>query len=357
MKISVRAECSPEFDALDERRRGRQREQLGQEVAELRERRARRGRALDPDVDVQAERVVAPDDVAQDLVVAAVVRRVDDPLVLPVSTTGACPWPRARSRASRRARRAARGARPSGSRLRPRLAAAGAHLDLGRDQLADEMRLERRAARGRLQLLEAVHELERLGVEDRELLLHGEGEVASVLERLARTTEMSSSYGSRCSSPMGRTTVVEVEVNPRAGRAARATSKVARVCIIGAESTGKTTLAAALADHYGRCGCRSTARLPPRRAAAIRTDRGRRTSSRTSRGSATGSRSSSPATRTRALLRHGHVRDRGLPRGLPGHAEPGARARRALGTRSTSSATSTRRSTATSSALAARTRG
>src|SRR5207302_7075513 len=37
----------------------------------------------DPDVHVQAERVVAPDDVAQELVVAAVVRRVDHPLVLP----------------------------------------------------------------------------------------------------------------------------------------------------------------------------------------------------------------------------------------------------------------------------------
>jgi NadR type nicotinamide-nucleotide adenylyltransferase len=45
--------------------------------------------------------------------------------------------------------------------------------------------------------------------------------------------------------------VVEVEVNlpepegPRARRRA-----VARVCIIGAESTGKTTLAASLAEHY-----------------------------------------------------------------------------------------------------------
>jgi NadR type nicotinamide-nucleotide adenylyltransferase len=43
-----------------------------------------------------------------------------------------------------------------------------------------------------------------------------------------------------------------VEVNlpePDAPRARR--SSVARVCIIGAESTGKTTLAAALAEHYG----------------------------------------------------------------------------------------------------------
>jgi len=45
--------------------------------------------------------------------------------------------------------------------------------------------------------------------------------------------------------------VVDVEVNlpePEGPRARRRT--VARVCIIGAESTGKTTLAASLAEHY-----------------------------------------------------------------------------------------------------------
>ena len=41
--------------------------------------------AGDPDVHVQPEGVVAPDDVAEDLVVAPVVRRVDDPLVLPAA--------------------------------------------------------------------------------------------------------------------------------------------------------------------------------------------------------------------------------------------------------------------------------
>src|SRR6478752_7536596 len=39
--------------------------------------------AVDADVDVLAERVVAPDDIAEHLVVEAVVRRVDDPLLLP----------------------------------------------------------------------------------------------------------------------------------------------------------------------------------------------------------------------------------------------------------------------------------
>ena len=51
------------------------------------------------------------------------------------------------------------------------LAAAGPDLDLGGDQLADEVLLERGAARRRLELLEAVDERRALGVEERELLL------------------------------------------------------------------------------------------------------------------------------------------------------------------------------------------
>src|SRR5438270_74847 len=40
---------------------------------------------VDPYVDVEPEAVVPPDDVAEELVVPAVVRRVDDPLVLPAA--------------------------------------------------------------------------------------------------------------------------------------------------------------------------------------------------------------------------------------------------------------------------------
>ena len=58
-----------------------------------------------------------------------------------------------------------------GRRLGERLAAAGADLDLGGDQLADEVRLELGAAGRGLQLLEAVDEPERHRVEDGELLL------------------------------------------------------------------------------------------------------------------------------------------------------------------------------------------
>ena len=48
------------------------------------------------------------------------------------------------------------------------------------------MRLELRAHRGRLELLEAVDEPKRLRVEERELLLDGDCEILAVLEALPR---------------------------------------------------------------------------------------------------------------------------------------------------------------------------
>ncbi len=74
-------------------------------------------------------------------------------------------------------------------RLGERLAAAGAHLGLRGDQLADEMRLDLRAPRRVLQVLEAVDELEGRRVEQRELLLDGEREVRRRLEGRARRRE------------------------------------------------------------------------------------------------------------------------------------------------------------------------
>ncbi len=65
--------------------------------------------------------------------------------------------------------------------LDERVAAARAHLDLGRDQLTDEVRLEIGAAGSGLQILEAVDETERDRVEDRELLLDGDGEIVGRL--------------------------------------------------------------------------------------------------------------------------------------------------------------------------------
>jgi hypothetical protein len=66
--------------------------------------------------------------------------------------------------------------------VRERLAAPRAHLDLGRDQLPDEMVFECRSPRGSLDVLEAVREVERARVEDRELLLDRNGEVDGGLE-------------------------------------------------------------------------------------------------------------------------------------------------------------------------------
>ena len=141
--------------------------------------------ARDPDVHVQAEGVVAPDDVAKDLVVSPVVRRVDDALVLPAA-------PRMRAGAAERELQLARDtvelAAPllhRGRRLAEVLAAAGAHLDLGRDQLADDVRCEIGLERRRIDLLEAIGERERVRVEQRELLFDGEREVGAGVEVVA----------------------------------------------------------------------------------------------------------------------------------------------------------------------------
>ena len=180
-------------DVLDERRAGREREDLRQEVAEAVRDRDRTVGAADADVDVEAERVVAPDDVAEQLVVPAVVRRVDDPLLLP-------------RRPRMRAGRAERDPERIDERLQLRpalghrrgnlgeaLAAPGLDLDLGRDQLADEVRLERRPLRRRLHLLEPVDEVERRRIEQRELLLDRDREVGAARRTPRRAAARSSS--------------------------------------------------------------------------------------------------------------------------------------------------------------------
>ena len=172
-------------DVLDEGRARGQREQLGQDVPERVADRDGTVRPADRDVRVDTEAVVPPDDVAEDLVVPPVVGRVDDPLVLPAA-------PRVRSRRGELHAdlvREAHELRAAVRRLRRRLgegvAPAGAHLDLGRDQLADEIVRERAGQRSGLQLLEPIRQLERLGIEHRELLLDGEGEVGAAVERVA----------------------------------------------------------------------------------------------------------------------------------------------------------------------------
>ena len=74
-------------------------------------------------------------------------------------------------------------------RLREVGTPAGADLDLGRDQLADERAVEVAPDRGGLELLEAVYEPERLGIEDRELLLDREREVLRLVESFPGETQ------------------------------------------------------------------------------------------------------------------------------------------------------------------------
>src|SRR6187401_2511824 len=77
VKICVRAECRPLFTPSTNG-------ELAKEVTHPGHDRDRPVGAVDRNVDVQPEGVVAPHDVAQELVVPTVVRRVDDPLRLPV---------------------------------------------------------------------------------------------------------------------------------------------------------------------------------------------------------------------------------------------------------------------------------
>ena len=91
---------------------------------------------------------------------------------------------------------------------------------------------------------------------------------------------------------------------------------VARVCLLGAESTGKTTLAAALAAAYGTVWNPEYGRVYTEVGRAGRR-RGRARSSRTSPGCTAGTRTSSPAWPTGSLLGHRRVHHRRLPRGVP----------------------------------------
>ena len=172
--------------ALGERGARRERQELGEEVSHRRDDRDGAISTLDRDMDVEPERVVAPDDVPEELVVSPVVRRVDDALFLPVRP-GVGPG-RAEHEPHRLDQRLQ--LRPTlgdrGRNVRERLLLARSDLDFRGDELADEVLLERGAARGCVDVLEAVREVEGLRIEDRELLLDGDGEVGCGLELCAR---------------------------------------------------------------------------------------------------------------------------------------------------------------------------
>jgi hypothetical protein len=129
-------------------------------------------------VGVQREGVVAPGDVAEALRHAAVVLGVDDPLLAVVR-------PRVRAgRAEGGALALGQGEEPppvlalAGERVLDVLAAARGDLDLRGDQLARDRGGQQRVGLGGLaQLVEAPYHVQRLGVEDRELLLEPDGQV------------------------------------------------------------------------------------------------------------------------------------------------------------------------------------
>ena len=147
--------------------------------------------AAHADVDVQRERVVAPHDVPQLLVQAAVVLGVDDALLAVVGPRVGAGRPERDPALGGQREEAPAQVALGGDRVGQRLAAARADLDLRRDQLAGDRRGEDRIGlRAGAQVLEARHELQRRGVEDRELLLEADGEVGRALERLAGAFEV-----------------------------------------------------------------------------------------------------------------------------------------------------------------------
>src|ERR687897_112729 len=72
----------------------------------------------------------------------------------------------------------------------PQRAMSGADLDLGGDELSDDVALELSSLRGPEKLLETVHETVRLGIEDGELLLDRDREIGRRLELLAGETDL-----------------------------------------------------------------------------------------------------------------------------------------------------------------------
>src|SRR5262249_15190280 len=114
----------------------------------------------------------------------------DDPLLLPVRP-GVCPRgaQRDRKRLDDRCELCPPFRHPCWH-LRKARAAPGLDLDLGRDQLADEMWVDGRSARRGLDVLEPVHEVERGRVEEGEFLLYRHREILPGLELLAREPEL-----------------------------------------------------------------------------------------------------------------------------------------------------------------------
>ena len=164
--------------AVEKRRVRRERQQRRQQAAQVVAHRDRPVRAADPHVHVQAPCVVALRDPAQLLAQAVVVLGVDDLLVEVVGPrVGA-------GRRQRDAEALGRGEQPPASialqldRLGEVFGAPGADLDLRVDQLPGDRVGQDLVGHARVaQLAEAVHQLEAVGVHQRELLLEADREV------------------------------------------------------------------------------------------------------------------------------------------------------------------------------------
>ena len=184
-------------DAVDAGRVRRQREQVGQKAAHRVAHGDRPVDAAHADVDVLAPGVVAPRDVLELVFDGVVVRRVDDALVLP-------------GREGVRAGRAERvplvasvgeegeAARDDvARRLAERLAARRRHLDLARDQLAEDV-LAQLVGGAVAQQFEAVGKGEAARVEDLILLLEADREVGRGREAFLDLGEVGVGVGQHC---------------------------------------------------------------------------------------------------------------------------------------------------------------
>ena len=148
--------------------------------------RERRGRRAEPDVDVQAEGVVALRDVLQPLLDAPVVLGVDDRL-LAVVRPWVCAGGAQRCAATLgQGKQAAAAIALPGHRVVEIGAGSGDDLDLRGDQLAGDalVQLGVGGRGGGAQLLKARHQVEGDRIQDRELLFEADGEVGCAGEGL-----------------------------------------------------------------------------------------------------------------------------------------------------------------------------
>ena len=205
MKISVRTECSPvsrpsrNGEFADSASSGGNSSRIQSQTATA------RSAPCTPTWTCRLQVLLRWTTQARSPLEAAVVGRVDDPLVEVV---------RPRVNAGRRQRqphRLRQREQPPPplplhlGGLGERLASPRADLDLRGDQLTGRrLRQDIVAPAGLVEVLEAVLELERLRIDDGELLLEADGEIGGALEHLARRAEVEPARGISLSPDHGQ---------------------------------------------------------------------------------------------------------------------------------------------------------